>query len=226
MKEKTKITKLNLNNNKSNNLNFFKYILIFIIIALVGVALAYLFKISSYGDELEIKDYFNFSGIYAGAVLSGIIALIVLKLTFNYQEKQFKRENNTNIINEKLSSYRDIYLLMQKLLSILHNIGLMQEEIDKNQLTQYTIEYISISNELIFLIMIEDNDVLIELKEGLEESCYIITKILYDLRKNDFNTINIENCIEQLTKEANKIDEYSREVIEISKSLNLEKHKA
>ncbi|MGN2371868.1 hypothetical protein ACTFJW_17800 [Clostridium cagae] len=63
--------------------------------ALISIALciAFVFKVSTYGNQLKIDDYFNFTASFGGAILGALISMIILYVTIinNKKENDDKR---------------------------------------------------------------------------------------------------------------------------------------
>ena len=113
-------------------------IIFVILLAIIAGCIALIFKYSKYGFFLEIKDYFNFAGTFGGAILGGLISLIILKTTLESQKEEFENQKNIEdqrreedakqfrlqlqeersrfekqceitLLNDKLSEYKNVY---------------------------------------------------------------------------------------------------------------------
>lgn len=91
------------------------YLKIFSMFIFIAIFIPIIFKVSKYGYELEIKDYFNFAGSFGGAIFGGIISLIILKTTLIKQKQQFDKQHNNELLNDVLNEYKEVYCLTSEL---------------------------------------------------------------------------------------------------------------
>lgn len=82
--------------NKSLLDGLIKILVIFTVwMVLLLICIMYIFKNSSYGDNLLISDYFNFVGSFGGAALSSIISFLILFISILFS----KIEQKDNMLN-------------------------------------------------------------------------------------------------------------------------------
>ncbi|MDQ0150048.1 hypothetical protein ACFO6R_08530 [Eubacterium multiforme] len=141
------------------------YLKIFLFFIFISFFIPIIFKISKYGYELEIKDYFNFAGSFGGAILGGIISLIILKTTLAKQEQQFdkqrkiedtrreedrnqfekqlqhekekfNKEYNIKIINDKVMQYKELHSICSDSLFIIDKIQFEVNKINKKVISR------------------------------------------------------------------------------------------
>lgn len=128
------------------------YSRIFLFLIFCAFSIAFIFRILPYGEQLEIKDYFNFAGAFGGAIIGGFISLIILKVSLKEQKDQFEKqkeiedtrreedrkqferqlkeernrfekEYNIKLINDKIDQYKNLYLTCQNMISSVMNIS-------------------------------------------------------------------------------------------------------
>lgn len=88
-----------------------------VVLFLIGGIIVLCFRMLPYGEQLEIKDYFNFASSYIGASVGAIISLFVLYITVG-QTREIQKENNKQVyiinLNEILNNLRNRLLLFIK----------------------------------------------------------------------------------------------------------------
>ena len=177
-----------------NKINFTIGIIIITgLFVLIAIGIASIFKHSPYGDLLEIKDFFNFAGSFGGAILGGLVSIMILKFTLDKQKEQFDEERRLEkekyIIENNIETYRELYNLCKKMLI---EINSLIEEINNNKDFNTKEQY---------------NDVLLYFKK----SCDNINMLVYDFTFTklsinedlfiDNNIMNLNNNIDEIYKE-------------------------
>lgn len=96
-----------------------------IVLIIVGLTIALTFRNLPYGEQLEIKDYFNFVGSFTGASISALISIVVLFITVS-QTREIQEENRAQYqianINEKLKDLRNKFEIHNNNEKILYSI--------------------------------------------------------------------------------------------------------
>lgn len=108
------------------------------VITIIMICIMAMFKLSKYGDQLDIKDFFQFVASFGGAILGAIVSFRILSLTvekqredFNFQRKidedrwkttveQFNVGIKIQGINDKINDLNILYnnvLELQKMIS-------------------------------------------------------------------------------------------------------------
>lgn len=133
------------------------YSRIFLFLICYAFLIALIFRILPYGEQLEIKDYFNFAGSFGGAIIGGFISLVILKITLKEQKEQFEKqkeiedirreedrkqfekqlehekekfnkEYNIKIINDKIMQYKELYFLCEDILMLINKMTMSSEK--------------------------------------------------------------------------------------------------
>ncbi|HII4440515.1 TPA: hypothetical protein ACY4R4_001334 [Clostridium perfringens] len=208
-----------------------------IILTLIAIEIAFVFKISKYGNLLEIKDFFNFAGSFGGAILASWISIIILIFTLEKQKEQFDEERKIerlklldekrlNKINNDIATYREVYDICKNMLSEIEfsirelerflAIGPEVDEIVFENFRKSCDTINRLVNDFIFVSLTIENNT----NTNIINLNYNFDKIYKDFKLKYFNDEICKQTIVNLKALEIPIENYIDELIEKTLSLN------
>ncbi|MBN1079298.1 hypothetical protein [Clostridium botulinum] len=224
------------NNKKKNNdieiknKSFEQAVSIFILYIIgIGAFVAIAFRISSYGHELKISDYFNFVGSFGGAILGAIVSFLILYITvirernaLEQQRKRFEKEYNIKIINDKLNLYKEMYRIVVVIrYNITFIITELRDNFNNNEVEEaYNTAWDMLKEFRFHSIVNIDKNFCDEYKD--------LRKLphCFEYAINDYShgKINIQDCKEQLTLCVNLLIKMERLITDKAAELTEQKY--
>lgn len=129
---------------------------LFAVLILLGICILLFFKKYDTENKLNIVNYLEYIGSFGGAILSSGVSFIILSLTIIFQRrdiekqrqidkntreeerKQFEKDYNIKIINDKLDNYKNIYLKCINIIQATSSILDTNEEIHECMINNET----------------------------------------------------------------------------------------
>ncbi|EHK2337675.1 TPA: hypothetical protein ACSQWB_000965 [Clostridium perfringens] len=213
--------------------NKFVITLIAILFALIATCIALVFKYSKYGYLLEIKDFFNFAGSFGGAILGGLVSIVVLKFTLDKQKEQFDEERRIakerTIIENNIEAYKELYTLCKKMLleinSLIQEIKNNEDYKNENQYDNLLL-YFKKSCDNINILVYDFIFVKLSINEGLFVDINIINlnkkidQIYRRFKFEDLEKKDLSKTILELERLNRRIKSYVNNIIERTSTLN------
>ncbi|WP_027633367.1 hypothetical protein [Clostridium hydrogeniformans] len=206
------------------------FLIMLIVLIIIGVMVASLFENSSYGNQLEVKDYFNYTGVLIGSISGGFISFFILKITLNNQKEQFEYERKLNNDSERIENslllYKDIYKTCGHIkfeISSFKKIIEMDNDLE-NSVHNILVAFNSMNNNLTQLFNnLEFNYLLLDVKETQD---LLVSKVYDELldkyanfEKYYFRTNEYERLSKFLTEKNNTIDDFMKDLLSEAKKL-------